>query len=162
MANFTQSKTGTVTITCLSSGKKARAICMHKVNKKKKEIEFIDLQKYYEKALSSDLDTEKLIALNSDTTFNQIRNKLEITKNQLKEQSRMARLWIQYMDYIDIVKNFRYAERTSNWELHLSSLTKMLNLFAATGHINYAKFGRLYPQNMEIFQKNNNGFTTNS
>ena len=112
--------------------------------KEKNEIDFSDLQKFYEKALSSDLDTEKLIELNSDATFNQIRKELESTRNQLKEHSRTAQLWIQYIDYVDIVKNFIYAERTSNWELHLSSLSKMLNLFAATGHINYAKCGRLY------------------
>ena len=117
--------------------------------KGKNEIDFSDLQKFYEKALSSDLDTEKLIELNSDATFNQIRKELESKRNQLKEHSRTAQLWIQYIDYADIVKNFIYAERTSNWELHLSSLSKMLNLFAATGHINYAKCGRLYLQNME-------------
>lgn len=87
--------------------------------------------------------------MNSNTKFNQIKQKLVSTKNRLKECSRTAQLWIQYIDYIDIVKTFIYAERTSNWELHLSSLSKMLNLFAATGHINYAKCGRLYLQNME-------------
>ena len=32
-----------------------------------------------------------------------------------------------------------FAERTSNGELHLEALSEMLNLFAATGHINYAE-----------------------
>ena len=53
------------------------------------------------------------------------------------------------MVYVDIVNQFIYAERTSNWELHLSSISKMLNLFAATGHSNYAKSERLSLQTME-------------
>ena len=52
------------------------------------------------------------------------------------------------MHYIHIVKAFIFAERTSNWELHLEVLSGMLNLFAATGHINYAKSACLYLQEM--------------
>jgi hypothetical protein len=40
------------------------------------------------------------------------------------------------------------AERTSDWNLHLVGMSRMLNLFAATGHINYAKCARLYLQMM--------------
>ena len=52
------------------------------------------------------------------------------------------------MDYIKLVKLFISAERTSNWELHLYIVSQMLNLFASTGHINYAKSARLYVQEM--------------
>ena len=43
---------------------------------------------------------------------------------------------------------FIRAERTSNWNLHLISVERMLPLFAATGHIHYAKSARLYLQMM--------------
>ena len=52
------------------------------------------------------------------------------------------------MHYVHIVKAFIFAERTSNWGLHLEALSEMLNLFAATGHISYAKSTRLYLQEM--------------
>ena len=52
------------------------------------------------------------------------------------------------MDYINVAKKIIYPERTSNWDMHLNVLWKMLNLFAATGHINYAKSARLYLQQM--------------
>ena len=52
------------------------------------------------------------------------------------------------MHNVYIVKAFIFAERTSNWDLHLEVLSEMLNLFAATGHINYAKSARLYLQEM--------------
>ena len=63
-------------------------------------------------------------------------------------------MWLQYLDYIDTVKLFIRAERTGNWHLHLIAVEKMLNLFAATGHIHYAKSARLYLQLMnELHQK---------
>jgi len=37
---------------------------------------------------------------------------------------------------------------TSDFKLHLHSVSEMLNLFAATGHVNYAKSERLYLQQM--------------
>ena len=70
-------------------------------------------------------------------------------KLQLKEESRTSALWLLYIHYIHVVKEFSFAERTSNWELHLDALSKMLNFFAATGHINYAKSARLYLQEMK-------------
>ena len=48
-----------------------------------------------------------------------------------------------------VVKDFIYVERTSNWKLHLHCVSKMLNLFAATGHSNYAKCARFYLQEMK-------------
>lgn len=40
------------------------------------------------------------------------------------------------------------AERISDWNLHLTGVSKMLSLFAATGHSNYAKCARFYMQMM--------------
>ena len=39
-----------------------------------------------------------------------------------------------------------------NWHEHLEAMRRMLNLFAATGHINYAKSARLYLQTMQCLQ----------
>ena len=90
---------------------------------------------------SKDLDTiqesQELIQL---TKFVQTR------KDELSSQSRTAKLWIQYLDYVDLVKMFVRAERTGDWSLHLVAISRMINLFASTGHINYAKSARLYLQ----------------
>ena len=43
------------------------------------------------------------------------------------------------MDYIDTLKLFIRAERVGNWNMHIIAVGRMLNLFAATGHFNYAK-----------------------
>ena len=44
---------------------------------------------------------------------------LDEFKLLLSDSSRTSRLWIQYLHYIGIVKDFIYAERVGNWSLHL-------------------------------------------
>ena len=44
--------------------------------------------------------------------------------------------------------DFIQVARTGNWDIHLGSISEMLNLFAATGHLNYAKSARIYLQLM--------------
>ena len=64
------------------------------------------------------------------------------------ETSRTARLWVQYMEYVKVIKVFIFAEGIGDWEIHLDATRKMLNLFAATGHYHYAKCGSMYLQQM--------------
>lgn len=77
-----------------------------------------------------------------------LRDAICASKLHVSKQSCTAKLWVQYMNYVSLLKTFIRAERTSDWNLHLSSLSQMLNLFAATGHSNYTKSGRLYLQLM--------------
>ena len=66
----------------------------------------------------------------------------------LAEKSRTAKLWLKYIEYVEVLKLFIQAERTGNWNLHLIAVEQMLNLFAATAHINYSRSFRLYLQLM--------------
>ena len=75
-------------------------------------------------------------------------DRLSDHKQQLVNDDRTARLWVQYLDYVRIVKQFLRAERTSDWSLHLLSVSQMLNLLSAAGHNNYAKCARVYLQLM--------------
>ena len=50
--------------------------------------------------------------------------------------------------YIEIIKDFICCERLGMWDGHLNAVTALLNLFAATCHIHYAKSARLYVQEM--------------
>ena len=63
---------------------------------------------------------------------------------KLKSSSRTAALWFQYIDYVSLAQDFIRVERTSDWTSHLECSYRMLNLFAAAGHLNYAKSCRLY------------------
>ena len=73
---------------------------------------------------------------------------MESQTKENKKSSRTAKLWLQYIEYVDIIKQFFFVERISNWPLHLQTVIKMANLFAATGHINYARCTGLYVQEM--------------
>ena len=67
-------------------------------------------------------------------------------KTELKAKSRTGSLWMSYIAYISVLLDFIRSERSSDWLLHLSATKRMLNLFATTGHNNYAKSCRLYYQ----------------
>lgn len=77
-----------------------------------------------------------------------VNENMDVLKTKLSDVSRSAKLWIQYLRYIQGKQYFTRAERTGNWNLHLVALSRMINLFAATRHINYAKSVRLHLQTM--------------
>ena len=43
-------------------------------------------------------------------------------KTHLSENCRTSKVWIQYLCYISLMKDFIYAERTGNWDLHLQTV----------------------------------------
>lgn len=63
--------------------------------------------------------------------------KMEITLNtkfdKLRVKSRTSKLWIQFWNMVQIVKDFIKAERTGDWNLHLLCVKKMLPYFHAAG-----------------------------
>ncbi|KAK6172757.1 hypothetical protein SNE40_016353 [Patella caerulea] len=59
-----------------------------------------------------------------------------------------ARLWVQYMEMISLLRQFIKAERTGKWTLHLQTLHQMLPYFAAAGHNSYTKSVHIYLQQM--------------
>ena len=61
-------------------------------------------------------------------------------KDSLSKSSRTSRLWIHYIIYINIVKIFIRAERTGNWDLHLTVVGNIIDLFTATGLMHYTFF----------------------
>ena len=67
----------------------------------------------------------------------------------LSQDFRTAKPWLMHIYYLDVLKRFIIAERTSNWSLHINSTLRMFNLFASSGHINYAKSARMYIQQMQ-------------
>ena len=109
--------------------------------------------------LNQDKELERLIsdvmnhkvspnALAESRELVKLGNALKCHKNTLRSTSRTAKLWLQFMVYIEIIKDFICCERLGMWDGHLNAVTALLNLFAATGHIHYAKSARLYVQEM--------------
>ena len=81
-----------------------------------------------------------------------ITNLLENSSQTLKNSSRTAKLWLQYMEMVAILCMFIQAERTSNWALHLRAVSEMLPYMAVSGHNLYTKSARVYLQRMSNLQ----------
>ena len=76
---------------------------------------------------------------------------LQANKASLKS-FRTEKLWIQYMDMVDILRYFIRTERTCNWDLHIKAVSEMLPYLAASGHNNYTKSALIYLQPMSCLQ----------
>ena len=85
--------------------------------------------------------------------LNRISKIFEEKKSSFK--GRTAKLWIEYMKMVDLLRKFIKAERTGNWKLHLQSVEEMLPYFAACGHNLYAKSAYIYLQFMQDLEETN-------
>ena len=97
----------------------------------------------YDKLMEGELSEEEVC---SDGRLEKVHKRLQEKMESMKQ--RTARLWIQYMEMINILRRFIRAERTGNWKLNLNTLQKMLLYFAAAGHSLYAKSVMIYVQQM--------------
>ena len=118
------------------------------------DVKVYFLKPLYEKALQRVLTQEDIDEVANTSVLDDMYGKLQLQREELEKKSRTAKSWFKYIDYVKIAKDFIAAERISNWELHLESFSKMLNIFAATGHGNYAKCGRVYLQEMRSLPQN--------
>ena len=75
----------------------------------------------------------------SSDEFRRLDTALELYNDELSSKSRTAKLRLQYLMYVDMIKLYIRAERTENWSLHLIAVRKMLNLFAATAQLTMPK-----------------------
>ena len=77
-------------------------------------IDFKDLREFYERAYGRKLDEESLKELVLYDSIKQICDEIGLVNSKLKERSRTSKLWLLYMDYNYVAKEFTCAERTSN------------------------------------------------
>lgn len=122
-----------------------------------KESTVIDttfLQSFYRKTSRTEI-REEFLRVTSSEEFNQLSLKVQELKASIGERSRTTKLWLLYIYYVDLVKCFIYALRTSDWKLYLFCISRMLNLFAASGHSKYAKCARFHLQEMIELEQTN-------
>lgn len=98
----------------------------------------------YDKLVSGELSVQDVC---SARCLDKIQEKLNLKaqKTQMAAK-RTSKLWLQYMEMVDIFRLFIKAEGTGDWMLHLKSLQEMH--FAASGHNLYAKSAYIYVQQM--------------
>ena len=90
----------------------------------------------------------------TDANVQQIRQMIESEFQKLKK-SRTSKIWIQYIEMLDVLRKFVKAERTGNWLLHLQAVADMLPYFAASGHNAYTKSSYIYLSNMSNLKISN-------
>ena len=105
-----------------------------------------ELQSYYDSEDPNKHEGEELSV--------RLKTWIEAKHKEVSKDSRTSALWSSYVRYVGIVQDFIRAERTNDWNLHITSTNAMLNLFAATGHNNYAKSCRLYLQSIAELETN--------
>ena len=114
---------------------------------KNSDFDLNGIRKLYEKVK---LDETVLIDNMDSSCLDELYLLVDGFKYNLRESSRTAHLWLQYMDYVEICLLFISAVRTANWSQYLIGTDKMQHLFAVTGYRNYAKSARVYLQIMMI------------
>ena len=90
--------------------------------------------------------------LEENSELQRLMEKLLQTKTELSTNW-TSRLWLQYMNMIDILRRFLRAERTGNWLHHLQAMQEMLPYLAAAGHNLYTKSIFIHLQDMQQLQK---------
>lgn len=97
----------------------------------------------YARAMSSSLSVEEVC---SAKVLQRIQTELDNKKEMMTMPT--AKLWLQYLNMVDILRKFIKAERTGNWRLHLQCVHDMLPYLAASGHRLYTKSAYVYLQMM--------------
>ena len=77
-----------------------------------------------------------------------ITDRLDVKKNNLSQASRTAKLWLQFMKMMDILRMFLKGERMGIWALHIQAMYEMMPYVAASGHNLYTKCIHVYLQQM--------------
>ena len=83
-----------------------------------------------------------------------IHEKLEHHKENLHE-NKTAKLWLTYIEMVNIVCKITQALRTSNWLLYLEAISGCLPYSASTGYYLYGKLAYLYLQSMDELSSTN-------
>ena len=84
----------------------------------------------------------------------------EILKNQLqrsKESGRTQKLWIRFIEMVELVQTFIRAEKSRDFLLYLHCIHQMLPIFHASGHLNYSKLAYVYHSLERLDSMNQDG-----
>ena len=69
-------------------------------------------------------DTNTVDFMSNSKEIKVLTEHIQYLKDKLSAISRTAKLWIQHLDYIQVLKLFIRAERIGNWSLHIVALTQ--------------------------------------
>ena len=79
---------------------------------------------------------------------------------QSTQASRTAKLWLQFMNMMDILRMFLKGERMGIWELHIQAIYEIMPYLAVSWHNMYTKCTYVYLQQMQASWNPSIGFQT--
>ena len=72
-----------------------------------------ELEALYHKVTNEDVDLSEIDC----GVLQKFKTLLDCYKKQLSEQSRTSKLWLKYIDYVKILRNYIRAARTGDWNV---------------------------------------------
>ena len=112
-------------------------------------LDLLQIADLLDKSISGKISEEDA---GREEVFRKLIEKINSCKENLGS-SRTAKLWVQYIEMVEILCKSIKAEQTGNFSLHLQAINDMLPFFAASGHSLYAKSSYIYLQTMSSLQK---------
>ena len=99
--------------------------CMSEINLDKLRM------MHLEALLKGDISTDSVV---DEECVQQITNTIDNLEDDIATRSRTAKMWMNYVKYVSLIRLFMRAERTGDWNLHLYCISEMIPLFHAAGH----------------------------
>ena len=93
--------------------------------------EVIELKEMYENLSDAHFNFEKL---DMSPLIKKLQENSQSLKDVLSKPTNTARLLVQYIQYMSIIKEFTRAGRIDDWKADLAAMWKIRNLFAACVH----------------------------
>ena len=69
------------------------------------------------------------------------------------ENGKLSEFWLSYLDLVDILLGLLRVPREGNWELHISTIRKMIPWCFAYDHVSYASYLASYLSEMSHLEK---------
>lgn len=113
------------------------------------EVQLTEAEQGEMDRILNDSDRSSILLIKDTDIFQIVIAKFKTTLNNMEANGPTSKLWVQYFRMTVLMKQFIEAERMGDWELHLTTIGKMLAFFHSAGHFFYAKSARLYLQDME-------------
>ena len=107
-------------------------------NNSNKDFIFHNLASSCAKYIDTGVNEETIMAINSDENC-AIAHSEFLKATEILSASALNKLWILYIDMVDLLRKNLLVERTGKWDMYLHSLKCMLPFFAGKGHNNYTR-----------------------
>ncbi|KAK6176031.1 hypothetical protein SNE40_014395 [Patella caerulea] len=110
------------------------------------------VEQLYCQADGGDIDITQVI---TSDYMDKFVNTITSRKAESSDNSKMSKLWLNYMRMLGIARKLIEADRTGSWEMHLHAVSDCLPVFAAAGNPNYLKSAYLYLQKTRALEVEN-------